>query len=242
MSIEIQEAKRKLEIMEQIAKNPALGLTEMLHDAADKCDFLRQITINEKRVCNFIQEYLKTIDAFQECIIKPDSRLFFIYIPSLKHSEYSTLQEDDCIMEMDLDCRTFRYHMYAIKNYEYVIKSSYTYEETEISDFWKPYEDFTFKNRIIATINATRKNTTLGVKIIDFFYILFVPKKQVEAKVKAAKERTKAKNDANKKQYNKNMERQNFYKTYAPAHIEKIKKKQKEISEFLLSLGYKEIH
>lgn len=241
MSIEIQDAKQKLEIMEQIAENPEIGLSKELKRVASKCDFLRQITIEGKRLCDYIKEYLETIAAFDGCIICPDARLFYIYVPSLKMDKHSSLQEDDCIMEIDLDEQTFQFKTYPIKEYECVMNASYSYEDTELSEFWKTYEDFSVKNRIKIAIKAACEKKALGVKIMDFFYILFVPRKYVDAKVNKAKESVKAKNDANKKQYDRNIAKQDFYKKYAPGQIELIKQKQKEISEFLLGFGYKEL-
>ena len=52
------------------------------------------------------------------------------------------------------------------------------------------------------------------------------------------KQEIEEKNERKQYFYNEQIELQNFYKENAPMQIRKIREKQKEIAEYLKSLGY----
>ena len=240
MSIELQEARKKLDILEKLTNNPELILTDLFSNSVSDNNFLYQVNVNGRYILDYLVDYLKTLDVFNDSFIKLQSHDIHIYIPSLKYGEYQNLQSDDKIMKIDIDNRTYRLCYESIEKYTDTMSKEYKLEICELSDFWKKYENFGFKNRVKNAFMSLTTDKKLHIRLWDFIYILIVSKKKVNAALNREREKVNRKNERNLKYYNEHVDLQNFYKENAPMQIDMIHKKQKEIITFLNQIGYKE--
>lgn len=148
MSIEIQEARQKLDRLEELTSNPQLIFTDLLNQGSDDYNFLFEVNIHEKRYSEYIPEYLQTIDVFENTTIDVWGTELRIYVPSLKFGEHQSLQPNDRILEIDLHKKNYNCCEMPIKDYTSALEQEYELEICELSDFWKKFEDFSFKKRL----------------------------------------------------------------------------------------------
>ena len=64
MSIELYEARRKLDIFEKGVNNPEIFMSTSFAGIFD--NLLRGITVNQKGVLDYVEDYLNQLDIFME--------------------------------------------------------------------------------------------------------------------------------------------------------------------------------
>lgn len=237
MSIEIQEARKILDILEQIANNPQLILTDLFSKDSNTYSLLYEIDMQGKRYSEYIPEYLQFLDVFSDTIIGVWGDSLHICVSSLKHGDY---QDKDRIINIDLSKKTYRFHHETINNYTSIMEKEYKLETYELSDFWKKFENFTIKKRLKGAFSSLVSDKKFHVRLSDFIYLLIVPRKKIDYTLAKVKEENREKNERSLYFYNERIALQNFYKENASAQIEKIRRKQEEIAEYLKSIGYVE--
>lgn len=240
MSISLEEARKKLDTLEKLANNPELILTDLFTEGVSGSNFLYQINIDNKYILDYLKEYLQKISVFSDCIITNSSYDFYIYIKSLKIGEYSKYNSNDCIIRINADQRTFKIINRCIEDYEAIMNKKYIKGIKKLDEYWARFQNLNFKKRIINAINSFSSNKKFYVKILDFLFWLKIKQSKVDIKLNQKINEINESNKYNEKLYNEEIERQNYYLQYAPKHIQKIREKQKDISEYLLSVGYKE--
>lgn len=240
MSIELQEARKKLDILEKLASNPELIMTDLFSEGVSGSNFLYQVNVNGKYILDYLVEYLRTLHVFDGTLPKFQSYDLNIYVPALKHGEYKQFQPEDKIMKVNVDRRTYRLCDKDIQKYSDVMSKVYELETCELSDFWKKYEDFTFKNRVKNAFKSLTTDKKLHIRLWDFVFTLIVSKKKVDVALDREREKVNSKNEYNQKYYNERIDLQNYYMENAPNHITLIHSKQNEIVDYLTCLGYQE--
>ena len=240
MSIELQEARKKLDILEKLASNPELIMTDLFSEGVSGSNFLYQVNVNGKYILDYLVEYLRTLHVFVGTLPKFQSYDLNIYVTALKHGEYKQFQSEDKIMKINVDKRTYRLCDKDIKKYSNIVSKVYNLETCELSDFWKKYEDFTLKNRVKNAFKSLTTSKKLHIRLWDFVFILIVSKKKVDAALDREIEKVNSENEYNQKYYNERIDLQNYYIENAPNHIASIRSKQNEIVDYLTRLGYQE--
>lgn len=240
MSIELKEARKKLDIIEKCASNPILILTDLFSERVSGSNFLYQVNIDGKYILDYLVDYLKTLPVFEWCSLKCNAYDLKVYAPALKYGKYQNFQSDDLIVKVDMDKKTYKLCSREIKQYEDIINKVYEFSPSELSDYWKKFEDLTLKKRVKNAFAALSTNKKIHIRIYDFFFHFYVPKNRVEEVLNKEKEKVENRNSSKLKFYNEDIDRQKFYMENAPAYIEKVKNKQLEIAKFLEKLGYKE--
>lgn len=122
MSISIEEAYQKLDILQKLSDSPELIMTDLFSKELSGINFLYQIDINGKHILDYLAEHLRMIPPFEDCIIKISSTSMSISVKALKFGKYSEFESDDCIMDIDLKGKTYTTHsQQAIEHYENVM-------------------------------------------------------------------------------------------------------------------------
>ena len=73
MSISLEEARRKLDILEKSSDEPELILTDLFSEGVSGMNFLYQVRVNGKYIIDYLKEYLNVINPFKNCIIMNNS-------------------------------------------------------------------------------------------------------------------------------------------------------------------------
>lgn len=244
MSIELQEAKHKLDILEHLADKPELIITDLFTLETDGDNFLLQININGKYILDYLVEYLKKIEVFKNTKLRLSSYDLVVEVSPLEfrgERNIRTIYSNDVIMNIYPSNRTFEFCNRCIDNYVSVMNEKYELKHYELGDFWKKYEDYTLKKRLKEAFSSlTNKNKKVRIRISDFLSFLFVSKKTINKALDREYKRVDERNQSCEEQYYRNVTMQDFYKEKAPNHISEIKSKQTEIANYLIGLGYTE--
>lgn len=240
MSISLEEARHKLDILEKLASDPKLIFTDLFSYGLSDSNFLYQIEINDKYILDYFKECILNLPVFKDCIVKNNSYYFFVYLPHLKIGKYSDFVSEDKIVKIDANNRKFKIITESIDNYDSVINKKYTCERKELGEFWRRFKDLSFKNRVKNAFKSLVSEKKFYIRIMDFIFWFTVTKNKINSALGREQAKIDSSNIYNKKLYEENIEIQEYYKQYAPSHIEFIKNKQKEIYEYLISLGYTE--
>lgn len=239
MSIELQEARKKLDILEKIANNPELIMTDVFSEDTESINFLYQVKINEKHILEYFTDYLGTLHIFNNTLLKFRDNTLNIYVPELNY-KCEQFKSEDKIIKVNLGKKVYKVCCNDIQKYSDVMATVYELETCELSDFWKKYENFTFRNRVKNAFKTLITDKKLHIRLWDFVFTLIVSKKKVNAAVEREREKVNNNNKNNQKLYNKQIELQNYYIKNAPNHIDSIHSKQNDIAKYLISLGYQE--
>lgn len=241
MSISLDEARNKLDILEQIPNNPELILTKLCTNGVSGNNFLYQVNINGKYILDYIQDNFKKIKAVSNYEIKcKNCNEIAIYVKSINTNvRYNPLDE---IIRIDTNSHTYRLIEKSINNYEKVMNSECILRNRQLSNdkYWNKFIDFSFKKRVKNSFKSLVSNKRLLTRLQDFVFWSFVSNKTILEALKREENNVKDINNSNLEQYNDDIKKQNYYLQYAPKHIEYIRISQKEISEYLSSLGYVE--
>lgn len=243
MSISLEEARRKLDILEKSSDEPELILTDLFSEGVSGMNFLYQVRVNGKYIIDYLKEYLNIINPFKNCIIMNNSHTFSFYFPSLSYGKDSNFKDDDLIAKIDVDDRTYRIFTKCINDYEDVVNKEYKLEELKLDDRFQKLTDLSFKNRLHQIKEELHSDRKRLVKLSNVcFWLVMTNKRRKNIKKALEKEskRVENSNQYNKERYEQDIERQIYYKEYAPNHIKRIRTIQKEIEIYLKEIGYVE--
>lgn len=236
MGIELESAKKTFEIIERLKSEPKLILTEKLPDNY----LLYNVQIDKKDIFDYLKEYLYNLKVFSECKIQNNNERFLICIEPLRFGEYTKYINDDKVVKIDVIKHTYKIINKSIEEYEMIMRKNYQLNLKELDNYWEKFINLTFKKRILNAIKSLVTRKKMHIRLLDFVFWLSVSKKKVEKALDRECKKIKEINDNRVNEYNKNINEQKYYLQYAPEHIQKIKSKQKEIVEFLISNGYHE--
>lgn len=174
MSIELYEARRKLDIFEKGVNNPEIFMSTSFAGIFD--NLLRGITVNQKGVLDYVEDYLNQLDIFRETKIDVSLECITVSLPSIDEDN-----SYDRIIWISFENHTYKVLNKSIKQYREVMNKTYTYEPQEIRDIFKRYENYSLMKRItVARRCLVCKNKTLWIRMQDFFYSLFVSKRYLK--------------------------------------------------------------
>lgn len=239
MSIELKDARHELDILEKFINNPELIMSDLSAYGVSDYDFLfRNITINGRTFHAAMMEYLKQIEIFNDIFLAPYSDVDNI---TVKISSFDEFRSQN-IMCIDFINHTYKIIDDCIKYYNKIMNDEPEYEPNEIQGILKRYENYTFKKRLAnARLCLFNKDKTCSVRILDFFFSLFVSNKYLRKILDKEYKRVERINKSLKKGYDEDVEKQKLYIQKAPEQIRKIEQKQKEIAKYLSKYGFKKI-
>lgn len=239
MSIELKDARHELNVLEKFINNPELIMSDLSVYGVSDYDFLfRNITVNGKTFHAAMMEYLKQIEIFNDIFLAPYSDVDNI---TVKISSFDEFRSQN-IMCIDFINHTYKIIDDCIKYYNKIMNDEPEYEPNEIQGILKRYENYTFKKRLAnARLCLFNKDKTCSVRILDFFFSLFVSNKYLRKILDKEYKRVERINKSLKKGYDEDVEKQKLYIQKAPEQIRKIEQKQKEIAKYLSKYGFKKI-
>lgn len=232
MSIELQEARKKLDIFEKGANNPEIFMSASFAELFD--NLLRDITVNQKDVFDYVEEYLNQLDVFKETKIDISLENITVSLPSIDEDD-----SFDEIIWISFEHHTYKVLSKSIKHYREVMNKTYAYEPQEMNDIFTRFENYSLRKRLaVARRCLVDKNKTRWVRMQDFLYCLFVSKRYLKKILDREHTIINEKNEFLKEKYDKDIRKQNFYLQEAPNQILKIEQKQKEIVSYLSGCGF----
>lgn len=241
MSIELKDARHELDILEKFINNPELIMSDLSVYKVSDYDFLfRNITVNDKTFHAAMMEYLKQIEIFNndDIFLTPYSDVNNVTVKISSFDEFHSQN----IMCIDFINHTYKIIDDCIKYYNKIMNDEPEYEPNEIQGILKRYENYTFKKRLANARHCLfNKDKTCSVRILDFFFSLFVSKQYLKKIFDKEYKRAEEANKILKKSYDEDVEKQKLYIQKAPEQIRKIEQKQKEIIKYLSKYGFKEI-
>lgn len=239
MSIELKDARHELDVLEKFINNPELIMSDLSAYEVSDYDFLfRNIAVNGKTFYAAMMEYLKQIEIFNDIFLAPYSDVDNV---TVKISSFDEFRSQN-IMCIDFINHTYKIIDDCIKYYNKIMNDEPEYEPNEIQGILKRYENYTFKKRLAnARLCLFNKDKTCSVRILDFFFSLFVPNKYLRKILDKEYKRVERINKSLKKGYDEDVEKQKLYIQKAPEQIRKIEQKQEEIIKYLSKYGFKEI-
>ena len=246
MSISIDEARRKLDILEQSKSNPELILTSLFEQGVNDLNFMYQITIDGEHFSDYMADCLKSIEAFSECKIRNDGYVLKVEVPTINENAFSEASWGgrDLIAKINLNERTYKLIDKCINAYEKTIAAEPIMPKLEeVETFYKQFEDLTIAKRWQNIKTAVKKNKTLWNKIKDVWFMAALTKRKRTLISKTLENVYKRVDDKNKRiiqSYGKAVANYTYLKEHAPTHIESIKQKQQGMESYLLCLGYVE--
>lgn len=239
MSIDLQNAKEKLNVLENIEKTPELIFTNLFDEGLKSSNFLYQVNVEGRYISDYLVANLYSLPVFENTILKLQGYELEVKIAGLK-APFENLQTVDQILEIDLYKKTYKLCDTAIQRYSNILSTVYKLDTLVLSDFFKKYENLTIKKRIRNAFLSLYTNKKWHIKISDFIFALIVSQKKVEKVIYEEKQRINRENDNRKRIYENQIDLQNFYIEHAPRQILLIYTRQNEIVRFLDLLGYQE--
>lgn len=239
MSIKLKDARHELDVLEEFINNPELIMSDLSAYGVSDYDFLfRNITVNDKTFHAAMMEYLKQIEIFNDIFLAPYSDVDNV---TVKISSFDEFRSQN-IMCIDVINHTYKIIDDCIKYYNKIMNDEPKYEPNEIQDILKKYENYTLRKRLANARHCLfNKDKTCSVRMLDFFFSLFVSNKYLRKILDKEYKRVERINKSLKKGYDEDVEKQKLYIQKAPEQIRKIEQKQKEIAKYLSKCGFKEI-
>lgn len=241
MSMEINEARKKLDMLEQLAGHPELIFTNLYKKGVHDGRFLQEITMDSMDIGDYLASIIKKIDVFQDTRLNVKNSNVHVYIPRLKCEKLKQFQPDDQIATIDLQNHAYCLCNRYVNSYKEVLNETSEFTKVELAEFWKQFENLTFSKRARNAFNSLKAETKLRIKLANFVYSLVVSKSKIENALERERKRVDDLNQNRQECYNRSVELKAFYEKYAPEHIEIIKQKQQEIAGYLEELGYEEM-
>lgn len=240
MSISIQEAYKKLDVLQQMADNPQLIMTDLFSKGVSDMNFLYQVNINGKYILDYLKEHLQKIPVFKDCIVEIKGTDVYVDISGLKFGKYSNLQNNDHVIKFNIDDKEYRIISDGVIKYQHVMSKTYELEAHDIDGYWRQFEDLSLISRIKKAFASLRSSKKKYVRIQDFFFWLYLPlkKSKVTGALQKQYDKVESNNKWAKERYEEDIAKQKFYLENAPKQIETIIKKQQEIVRYLNELGY----
>jgi len=239
MSIELKDARHELDILEKFVNNPELIMSDLSAYEVSDYDFLfRNITVNGKTFHAAMMEYLKQIEIFNndDIFLTPYSDVNNVTVKISSFDEFHSQN----IMCIDFINHTYKIIDDCIKYYNKIMNDEPEYEPNEIQGILKRYENYTFKKRLANARHCLFNKDKTCVRMLDFFFSLFVSNKYLKKTLDKEYKRVERINKSLKKGYDEDVEKQKLYIQKAPEQIRKIEQKQEEIIKYLSKYGFKE--
>lgn len=244
MSIEIQRAKEFLNHVESLQNDSSkifYLFTE--EDAICQSNFLCQVNIEGQYIIDYLTDILKSKPVLTQYEIKGNSSFQWeVRIPSLSWRDIGVIKpSQDRIFYFDIAKREFQVITRPIKHYEEMMNDKIELNLSEVSDWWKRFENFTLTKRLKVILEClTDKNCSIWHRLEVSLHVLKTKRSYIEKQYKEKAIDIERHNEALKKFYEEDVERQKWYREFAPSQIEIILSKQEKLKRYFEGLGYKE--
>ena len=244
MSIEIQRAKeflKKIEDLKSDSSNVFYLFTG--EDTISQRNFLYQVDIDGQYIIDYLTKILKTKPIFSEYeIYSNNSFQWEVRISSLSWRDIGVIKPNqDRIFFFDMKKRQFQIRTRPVENYTEMMNDKIELKLSEIPDWCKRLDNFTFTKRLKEAGGCLMdKCHPMRCRLGSFLYMLKIKRSFVESRYTEKVKEVEKHNEALKKIYKEDIERQQWYKEFAPGQIELILLKQAELKNYFEGLGYKE--
>lgn len=240
MPVSMNEAKKAIELLEKIEKNN--DTNTLLKDfpfSENYRAFLYQLSINGKRLDEYITYKLGALPQFEGCVFDFNIPELRVSVPGLIYGDLlSRLDKNDLLLIVNLNKKTFEIDTYAYRRYEKLQNEERKPNQFEIDEFYKKFENFTFKKRCREALKALKRKRCA---LQDFMFLMIIPRKKAENAYEKEQSRIDRLNDSELKHAFEANKRRSFYKENAPAHIKMLGEKQRELVAYLKDLGYRRV-
>lgn len=237
MAISQSDAQKLLDNLEKSKQKPELILTDLFIHGISGINFLYQVDIDEKHIYDHCKKQLGTLPVFQDCIIKQNSFEFTVYLKS----EYEDGYLNDPIAKINANIKSFALPHGIIKMYQDALDNPLPEEpeKEELSEFWQVFRDFSSMKRPKVALQVfCQSRGNIFQKIRDSLYMLYVPVGTVVSAYEREKGNIRRFNERNAREYQTAVEQQQQLRAAAPEKIRIVRKKETEISAFLMGIGY----
>lgn len=245
MSISIDAAERELHLLKMAEKNPELILTGLLPNM-DIVRFVCHLNVNGEYSKDYLKRCIENIPAFKDLIVEYSYDYIKLYVKRLSPEDLSDrpVRDTDIIAKIWLCNKTYVIINNRLNYYNDYIQKEIKFIPTEMGDFWKKFEDLSFKSRVNKAFKSFKSDKDLFVRVENFFFWLFMKDKTkniIRKKYDEEIENTNNINEYKKENYEREIKLQNFYKEFAEDHIKATNEKQLRVEGYLNNLGYKRI-
>lgn len=233
----MEQAQELLNYLKQSKNTPELILEKLFTYGIEGMNFLYQVQPDDKYICDFCMEQLSTLPVFSNCIIAQNSFDFEIHL----QSEYKNGFLNTPIVTIDANAKTFHVLNRVIEEYQKAIKNPLPEipKEEKLSEDWMIFSDYSFMKKPYATIQTFQRiNGRLPRKIRGCLRLLLTPTERVRDAFDKEVKFIQCVNERSKEQYKEELERQQELRAIGRGMVDLVEKKQREITEFLLDLGY----
>lgn len=233
------ETERNLNLFDELMSDPSKLLTMNL-DAKTMNFLFKMEADNNKTLKDAIVAYFSSIPCFNGLLVKNNSCGIIIAAPPLRYGPEG--ESDTCdycyFMYISFLSKTYSFYENRVNLYERMIGQNPELRKYELSDFYKQFEDTSFKNRMhLIDKTIHNKNMKPGVKIANTFFWLTYPvsknKQKMELALAEEKERIEKLNKEAEESYEKEYEKYVFIKQNMHQYIELIRSKFDEIVAYL---------
>lgn len=233
----MEQAQELLNYLKQSKNTPELILEKLFTYGIEGMNFLYQVQPDDKYICDFCMEQLSTLPVFSNCIIAQNSFDFEIHL----QSEYKNGFLNTPIVTIDANAKTFYVLNRVIEEYQKAIKNPLPKEpkEEKLSEDWMIFLDYSFTKKPYAALKTFQRiNGSLPRKARGSLRTLLTPTERVREAFDKEEQLVHTLNECRKERYKEELERQQELRAIGPERVVFIKRKQGEITKFLVDLGY----
>lgn len=233
----MEQAEELLDCLKQTKSSPELILKKLFTYGVEGMNFLYQVQPDNKHICDFCKEHLSTLPVFLDCIIEQNSFEFEIHLRSECRKYFLNIP----IVTIDGYAKTFCLSNQVIEECRKAIENPLPEipKEEKLSEDWAIFSDYSFMKKPYAAIQTFQRiNGRLPRKIRGCLRLLLTPTERVRDAFDKEVKFIQCVNEQSKERYKEELERQQELRAIGRGMVALVEKKQREITEFLLDLGY----
>jgi len=233
----MEQAEELLDYLKQAKSSPELILEKLFTYGIEGMNFLYQVQPDNKYIYDFCKEQLSMLPVFLDCIIEQNSFEFEIYLQSECRKYFLNIP----IITIDGYAKTFCLSNQVIEECRKAIENPLPEipKEEKLSEDWMIFSDYSLMKKPYAAIQTFQRiNGRLSRKIRGCLRLLLTPTEKVRDAFDKEVKFIQCVNERSKERYKEELERQQELRAIGRGMVALVEKKQREITEFLLDLGY----
>lgn len=245
--MEINDIKKKINILEKASENPELIMSDEFSDNFKNNITFLNMEINGKKIIKYFIEFLKKNEIFKDVeIISSGINEIEFYIKLVRYYSFDDSSFKDCLLTLNICKKTYEIYNDDINNYQNKMNDKCVLECDDLT-FYKTFGDitpFTLRKRLKYAFIPFKDKPTSFITVINriknMFYVLFTSKKNLLNSYNKLLKEEERDYENRKEEYERQMKIHQHYLKNAPKQIELIRKKQNDIVNFLKKYNYKE--